>query len=98
MTQTTLPDGGQVAKCYSDISGTSCHSASKPLTIVTTTKVTSAISVTDTEIIDGLGRETQHQLNSDPTGVDYTDTTYDALGRKASVAIRIALHLTPPTD
>ena len=86
MTQTSLPDGGLKTKCYSDVSGTSCYSSSKPLKVVTTAKVTSAISVTDTEVIDGLGRETQHQLNSDQTGVVYTDTTYDALERKSTVS------------
>jgi YD repeat-containing protein len=35
---------------------------------------------------DGLGRLTQTQLTSDPDGVVYTDTTYDSLGRVASVS------------
>ena len=86
VTQASFPDGGQTTKCYSDISGTSCFSASKPLKAVTTSKVTSAISVTATEVLDGLGRQTQHQLDSDPSGMDYTDTTYDAVGRKATVS------------
>jgi YD repeat-containing protein len=35
---------------------------------------------------DGLGRLTQTQLTSDPYGTVYTDTTYDSLGRVASVS------------
>jgi len=43
-------------------------------------------SIVATQILDGLGRDHQDQLNSDPLGVDYTDTTYDVLGRVASVS------------
>src|SRR5207244_3217374 len=39
-----------------------------------------------TNVFDGLGRMTQTQLSSDPQGVVYTDTTYDALGRAATVS------------
>jgi len=37
-------------------------------------------------VVDGYGRVTQAQVTSDPDGVDLTDTTYDAFGRKASVS------------
>ncbi len=39
-----------------------------------------------TVLVDGFGRTTQTQLNSDPEGVDYTDITYDGLGRKATAS------------
>ena len=39
-----------------------------------------------TAVIDGLGRTDNEQLNSDPAGIDYTATTYDADGRKSSVS------------
>jgi RHS repeat-associated protein len=35
--------------------------------------------------VDGLGRLSQTQLTSDPDGTDYTLTTYDGMGRVASV-------------
>ena len=37
-------------------------------------------------MIDGLGRVKQTQLNSDPAGVVYADTTFDELGRKKTVS------------
>ena len=45
----------------------------------------STLTYVETGIIDGLGRPIKSQLTSDPDGITYTDTTYDALGRKASV-------------
>jgi len=36
--------------------------------------------------LDGLGRVSQTQLTTDPSGVDYVDTSYDALGRVYSVS------------
>jgi hypothetical protein len=36
-------------------------------------------------VFDGLGRTSQTQLSSDPSGMTYTLTTYDALGRKPQV-------------
>jgi YD repeat-containing protein len=35
--------------------------------------------------LDGLGRVVEKQLTSDPSGVDYTDTTYNNLGQVTSV-------------
>jgi RHS repeat-associated protein len=37
-------------------------------------------------VYDGLGRVIQTQLESDPQGIVYTDTTYDGLGRKHTVS------------
>lgn len=36
-------------------------------------------------LVDGLGRLSQKQLTSDADGIDYTVTTYDGMGRVASV-------------
>jgi len=38
-----------------------------------------------TNVFDGMGRITHSQVTSDPQGTVYTDTTYDADGRKATV-------------
>src|SRR5262249_42793671 len=54
--------------------------------VVTTRIITSALSVKSTTVADGMGQVIQAQLNSDPQGVDLTDTTYDGLGRVASVS------------
>jgi len=72
---TNFPDGGQTSITYnSAISTTS------------TTKMNSSQNIVGTVLLDGLGRAKQTQLNSDPQGVDYVDTTYDALGRVGSVS------------
>ncbi len=78
-TQVSYPDGGGTTTTYN--TGTSL-----PWSVSTSTAITSSISLNNTTIYDGLGRVTQTQLTSDPTGVDYVDTTYDLLGRKATVS------------
>jgi RHS repeat-associated protein len=65
-----FPDGGQTSWTYN--SSTS---------LTTTTKMNSSQNITSTVLLDGLGRTSQTQLNSDPQGVDYSVMTYDALGR-----------------
>lgn len=65
-----LPDGGQTSWTYNS-----------PTSITTTTKMNSTQNIVSTTLLDGLGRTSQTQLNSDPQGVNYTVTTYDALGR-----------------
>jgi RHS repeat-associated protein len=76
--QTNFPDLGQTTRAYNE--------ASKPLNLVTTAKITTTLNLVSTVVVDGLGRETQSQLTSDPQGTDYTDTSYDALGRTATVS------------
>jgi len=44
-----------------------------------------------------MGRKTQGQLNSDPQGTVYTDTTYDALGRVATVSNPYRTGVDPTT-
>ena len=62
------------------------NESSLPLSITTTTAITASQNKTTTLVLDGLGRGTQSQLNSDPKGTVYVDTTYDSLGRKSTVS------------
>jgi RHS repeat-associated protein len=84
--QDTFPDGGQTTYCYTDIGGATCSASAAPFDLVITKKITSSESVKETAVTDGLGRVVQTQLNSDPSGVVYVDTTYDADGRKYTVS------------
>jgi RHS repeat-associated protein len=79
ITQRNLPDGGQVATAYADV---------PPVSSTSTTKITSSLNLITTSKLDSLGRPIQSQLNSDPdpAGVIYTDSTYDALGRKSTLS------------
>jgi len=77
-TQANLPDSGQATRTFNE--------ASYPLSITGSAKITGAMSVTAPAVVDGLGRVSTSRLDSDPQGVTYTDTTYDALGRKATVS------------
>ncbi len=71
-------DGGQTSLAYNE--------ATLPLNITSTTKIDTSTNLVTSDVYDGLGRMSQTQLNSDPSGIDYVDTSYDALGRKASVS------------
>ncbi len=73
-TQGNFPDGGQTTATYNS-----------PTSITTTTKMNSSQNITSTLLLDGLGRTSQTQL-SDPQGTDYAVTTYDVVGRVASVS------------
>ncbi|HXO00272.1 MAG TPA: RHS repeat-associated core domain-containing protein [Candidatus Acidoferrales bacterium] len=84
--QDTYPDGGQTSYCYTDIGGATCSASAAPFDLVITKKITSSESLKETAVTDGLGRVVQTQLNSDPSGVVYVDTTYDADGRKYTVS------------
>jgi RHS repeat-associated protein len=82
-TTISYPDGGQTTYCYTDVGGATCTQASPPYAVVVAKKINSSASLTATTILDGLGRVSQTQLNSDPdcSSGDKTDTTYDSLGR-----------------
>ena len=86
LVQTKDPDGGLITPCYTDTGGTGCTKAAAPLEVVTTTEISSSQNKVSTVVADGLGRTVQTQLNSDPQGVTYVDTTYDGDGRVASVS------------
>ena len=72
--------GGQKTFCYSDDPNGSCYSATV-LSSSETDLLTANTSIQRTTLYDGLGRVKQTQLNSDPEGVDFVDTTYDLDGR-----------------
>src|SRR5262249_4677682 len=74
-------DGGLATTCFSEVSGSSCYSASLPVSIVSTRKITSSLTNSSKLIADGLGRSVESQLTSDPQGTTFSDKTYDALGR-----------------
>jgi len=86
LSQATYPDGGQTTNCYTDTGGATCSKTSLPFKLVVTKKASSTSSFVATSLIDGLGRTTQTQLNSDPQGVDLVDTAYDALNRVHTVS------------
>lgn len=72
-TQVTYPDGGQTTKCYTDTGGPTCTAGPAPFEAVTTQKINSSQNITTTAVLDGLGRDIEDQLNSDPAGTDYAD-------------------------
>ncbi len=78
MTNISYPDGGSIAITYNE--GT--HS---PWDIATSTAQDGATNVTTDTVFDGLGRATKQELTSDPSGTDFVVTTYDPIGRVASV-------------
>src|SRR5207244_11318529 len=71
---------------FTEASVSTSTQAAATNTVVTTSKITASTNKTVTTVLDGLGRISQTQLNSDPQGIDYTDITYDALGRKSTVS------------
>ena len=77
VTNVAYPDGGSTTNTYVDTA---------PMSVATTVAITSTLNETTNTLLDGLGRELQSQFTSDPSGTDYTDTTYDPLERVASVS------------
>jgi RHS repeat-associated protein len=71
-------DGGQTAIAYNE--------SSLPISVSSTTKIDATHNLGRTNVYDGLGRVKQSQLTSDPQGSVLTDTTYDPLGRVATVS------------
>ncbi|MDP9337480.1 MAG: hypothetical protein M3P45_01290, partial [Acidobacteriota bacterium] len=71
-------DGGQTKNVYND--------TSSPLSSTRNQSITASLNLAGTTIFDGTGRTTQTRLTSDPDGADYTDTTYDSLGRVKTVS------------
>lgn len=83
------PDTGQTCLQYSDAQNPLCPSYSGPtlpINIVSSQKINSDVSKISTTVLDGLSRQVQGQLNSDPGGTDYVDTTYDGVGNVNSVS------------
>jgi RHS repeat-associated protein len=78
LSEADRPDGGSTKYAYT--------TSSTPWSMATTVKQSSTANITTNAVLDGLGRTSQTQMTSDPSGTDYVDTTYDALGRVASVS------------
>jgi RHS repeat-associated protein len=60
--------------------------SSFPFSATRTKALNSSQNFVEMNIFDGLGRVSHHEITSDPQGTVYTDTTYDALGRSATVS------------
>jgi RHS repeat-associated protein len=80
MTSATFPTGGgEVTFAYTDAIGA--------LQVLMQRQQTSSTWIQRTEKFDGLGRKIQDQLaDPDPNGTDFTDTSYDSVGRVYSVS------------
>jgi RHS repeat-associated protein len=76
LTQTNYPDGGSEKIEYTD---------SAPPSYTFTKAIGPSTNFVEYGLADTLGRESQTQLTSDPDGTTYTQTTYDAVGRKYQV-------------
>ncbi len=85
LSQSNFPDTGQISYCYSDLSTGACYSTSQ-IYMTRTDVITGGVNKVGKAYLDGIGNVLQAQLASDPEGVDYTDITYDALGRKSTVS------------
>ena len=76
LTQINYPDGGQTSFAYTDTPDAS--------SVQVTQKIISGSNLVATAKVDGLGRTTLEELNSD-LPIDYVETTYDADGRMSTV-------------
>ncbi len=75
VTEVDYPDGGKTTTAYTDTQGA--------FSVATSALLKSGVNHEITQLLDGLGRVYQSQDNSAST---YVDTTYDSLGRVASVS------------
>jgi len=73
ITSATYPDGGQTTLTYTDTPLAASIEKKK--------KINSSLWLDSLTYFDGLARQKQTALVSDPQGTVYVDTTYDALGR-----------------
>ena len=89
VTNVSYPDGGSTTNSYTDTA---------PNSIETTVAQSAGVNQVRNVVLDGLSRKSQTQLLSDPTGADYVDTTYDAIGRVASVSNPYRTQPSPTTQ
>ena len=88
-TLTSLPDGGSIKNCYSEVSGTSCYINAYPIEIVSTQAINASTNKVTTTILDGVARVTESQVDNFPncsSTIMKVDTTYDVDGRKHTVS------------
>jgi RHS repeat-associated protein len=81
LAETDYPDGGKKTWCYKDATGQCADNVAPVPSVLKSTSIDSATTLTTTTIMDGVGHVIKTQLTSDPEGTDTTDTTYDGLGR-----------------
>jgi RHS repeat-associated protein len=81
LAETDYPDGGKKTWCYKDATGQCADTVAPVPSVLKSTSIDSATTLTTTTIMDGVGHVIKTQLTSDPEGIDTTDTTYDGLGR-----------------
>jgi RHS repeat-associated protein len=72
LTETDYPDTGQTTISYNDV---------VPVSATTTETISSTLQLQSQVVYDGLGRARKTALLTDPSGTDYTRTSYDGLGR-----------------
>jgi RHS repeat-associated protein len=73
--RTNYPDGGQTANTYTS-----------PTSSTQNVKLSSSQTVTGVTVLDGMGRISQEQLSSDPSGATVTDAVYDGNGLLVSAS------------
>jgi len=88
---TTAPDGGNTQISYNG-------DPTPPVKTITTATGEASGSIVSVIKYDGLGRIVQSQLTSDLQGADLVDTTYDPLGRVASVSNPHRAGASQPSD
>ncbi|MCU1320813.1 MAG: repeat-containing protein [Acidobacteriaceae bacterium] len=76
---------GEVKYCYTDNGGSICSKGAAPYKLYTTSLASPDPDITTIQQFDGLGRLIKSVVQSDPQGSAITDTSYDGLGRVASV-------------
>jgi RHS repeat-associated protein len=73
--QVVFPDGGQTTYVYNSSTSTT-----------QIRKLSSSQNLSSTAILDGLGRSSQTQLTSDPSGATTVETAYNANGQRYSIS------------
>jgi RHS repeat-associated protein len=79
----THGDGGTTSFSFTEPSS---PSPSSRISVSSTSAIDSSTNLTNSVVIDGLGRVIETQLTSDPAGTDKVDTLYDEVGRVHSVS------------
>jgi RHS repeat-associated protein len=74
----------QATICYDDVAA-ECTTSSPVNAVVVTEAVAPSTNLQEEEQVDGYGRKTLTRLLTDPDGLTYTRTSYDALGRTSQV-------------
>jgi len=76
----------QVNRPDSGLDNVSYQESAYPFSAILTKKITSSINIVKTNAFDGVGRLTQSRLTSDPQGIVYANTSYDALGHVSATS------------